>query len=241
MDFGKCGNWMHVCMKAMKNGSQLGPHKLLFRPQCEEFWQFEFSLVEKLLLGNGKKTIYRMDKRRKRLLCKSSISSRVHRGLCVAHTSLFHELKTLSGLISVPGEVRTPLFFCLVSLTWPVSLWDRWARGMCVCVYVQRSDTPHSAGVLLSSAADLHLIVWPCSKTQSFPTFISRCPTWQLHTRFSSEWTIFCSIFMFVLSFWLCMAVIWGDYSNYFVYLVRKNNNSKIPFILKWCYIAYFK
>lgn len=48
-----------------------------------------------------------------------------------------------------------------------VSLWDRWARD--VSIYVQRSGTPHSAGVLLSSAADLHLIVWPCSKTQSFP------------------------------------------------------------------------
>lgn len=44
-----------------------------------------------------------------------------------------------------------------------VSLWDRWFRD--VSVYVQRSGTPHSAGVLLSSAADLHLIVWPCSKT----------------------------------------------------------------------------
>lgn len=41
------------------------------------------------------------------------------------------------------------------------------------CVYVQRSGTPHSAGVLLSSVADLHLIVWPCSKTQSFPAFIA--------------------------------------------------------------------
>lgn len=111
---------------------------------------------------------------RKRLLfCKSSISSRVHRGVYDAPTSLFHELKLFLcfGLISVPGEVHTPLFFCPISLTCSVNLWDRWARD--VSVYVQRSDTPHSAGVPLSSAADLHLIVWPRSKTQSFPAFIA--------------------------------------------------------------------
>lgn len=73
-------------------------------------------------------------------------------------------------LISGPGEVQTAAFLLSRSVDLARRLPDRWAGD--ASVYVQRSGTPRSAGVLLSSAADLHLVVWPRSKTQSF---LARC------------------------------------------------------------------
>ncbi len=49
-----CGFWemwsLHAfCLKAMKNNSQFGPHRLLCRWMCEQFWKYGFSIEQYLL------------------------------------------------------------------------------------------------------------------------------------------------------------------------------------------------
>lgn len=83
------------------------------------------------------------------------------------HTSIYVDHCFIRRAFLFQVKFMRPSF---ILRTRTISFWDRWARDVSICV--QRSGTPHSAGVCLSSAADLHLIVCPCSKTQCSPAFI---------------------------------------------------------------------
>lgn len=85
------------------------------------------------------------------------------------HTDLtvrsFMRYNSFSALVSFLSQVKilSPFLFSSFDELDHQSL-RQMGEGH-VYIYVQRSVTPHSAGVLLSPEADLHLIIWPCSKT----------------------------------------------------------------------------
>lgn len=85
---------------------------------------FKFSII-----NVGTIQFIRLSRWRKRpFFCKSSISSRVYRDMCV---EIWFFL--CFGLISVPGELHKPPFFSPILLTWPVSV--RQMGEGCICMF----------------------------------------------------------------------------------------------------------